>query len=653
MIRTWGYGIAGEDQTATGGNSFGVFQFYRHTLIAVVTGVRSEDAQLLSRVAVRAAYDAAKEIQEDETDAETLKFMLRTADAQVQRVQASYDLAAVGLGVTLLWIGADHYWFGQAGPAAAFHLRRGRGKRIGHHSGAQQLGLQGAEFSVKGPLKLRAEDVLLVASSGERKRFSLALLSNEDWGMPQRAVRRVLEEVQSEVPDETVLVAVAMNKSPEFIRPTVPPNISLMLQETLARQGRSEAQEAVFRELVEEVNPEWGKGDFEGVEERVERQQLTYKEKEEEEEEEEEPLSGWEQFLLGFLIIRDKLFNSFRTEQGSRSVGVAMSALAALFILLLAAGLLLEPDSFQTAESSEEVAAADESGSERSRQAKTAARAGGDRGGGGSTAPSQMSPMPGQKAKGAKGAAKTGDTAEVSPYRRLGGIVLLGGALAGALFWRRKRIEAAERERDLLRQQQLKSLLERAMVPTADLKIGQKLIGSDGGAALGTLVRSGAAREQLLLVMPPKKLALEEGDDPSLEGLTRPRTRVVKPNQVVDVRIVKNMGHKANKQGGRRVEWVERLELQIQLADPTAPVHRVAFLHEATPPGTLAHLEAMGLAHHWEGVVRAQVHAARTRTRQEQLLALKPLVDEGLVSKQELIVIKTGLSRRKSRYLRT
>jgi hypothetical protein len=674
MIRTWGYGIAGEDQSATGNNAFGVFQFYRHTLAMVVHGGSGADGALLAKIVVRAIHDAAKGVQEDDDEIEALQTMVQAAEDQSSAVREKYELSTNGVGVSLFWVSAEAMWFAQVGPAVAFHVRGKRGKRIGVLDDVQRLGRgAGVRPGLAGPAQLEANDVLVIASISAAEQVRLRSLVTEDWAMPQRAVRRVLEGVHGAAVNDTVLLAVAMNKSPEFIRPTVPPNMTLLLQELLARKGREDAREAVFREVVEEVKPEWRKANVVKHDTPVKRDRLEFKESEKDDDEEEEEISGWDQFVRGFIILRDKAFQAFRSEKGRRQMNMVSAVLASLFALLLMVGVFVDmeelaeqqnappqknSDAYEVAEGrlirqpapvaapKSAPRAAPKPTPRAAPKPGTGGRGGAGLGlGAGSPAkPSKKTGKPGKKEEAV-------EAVEVSPWRRLGGLVLLGGAAVAGMLWRRKQIEDAQRERDRLGEQQLRSLLERAIVGQGGSEVGQKLVGTDGHAAIATLVTAGATRDLILLVNAPKKLRQQDPSE-DLSQLSRPSTRVVSPASIIDVCLVQNRGHKSNKQGGRRVEWIERVELQLRLADPGAPDHRVSFLHDATPPGTLAHFEAIAEAHHWEGVIMAQMHSSRRQSTGERLAALRPLVKRGLVSSQEVALVKAGLSRRRSGYLK-
>ncbi|MFT4625196.1 MAG: hypothetical protein ACI8PZ_003862 [Myxococcota bacterium] len=647
MIRTWGYGVAGEDQSAGGDNCFAVFQFYRHTLALVVHGGDGDDDGLLARVVVRVVHDAAKEVREDDDAKDALRGMLTAADQQVAALRKKHGLQHSGLAASIFWIGAGQMWFAQTGPTAAYHLRGAKGRRIGDRLGQQLLGGgSGLPVEVAGPARLQPNDVLVLGSLAVADALTASLLAAEDWSMPQRAVRRTLEGLNGATPDNSAIVAVAMNKSPEFIRPTIPPNLTLLLQEMLARHGRDDARAAVFREMVEEVKPEWGKGTFIKEEAVVEREKLVFKEKETEAEEEEDPMSAWEEFLLGFTILRDRVLNAFRTEKGRRQFNVVSAGLAAVFLILLGAGLFLDIDALQESMTAPPPEA---SPSEfEVREGELTRRADQPRP---DPAPSAGEATALGTGPGIKGPADGKEPVRgVSPWRRLFGFLLLGGAAAGALWWRRKRIEDAQAERQRVREEQLRALIERAMVGQGDVAIGQKLLASDGQAGLATLELPGGGRDRLLLVTAPKTLVVEEGDE-DLAELTRPGTRVLHPTEIIECTIVQNMGHKENTQGGGRTEWVERLELQLRTADASNAEYRVSLLHMATPPGTLAHFEALAVAHHWEGVVHALRQSYSPKSPRAQLARIRPLIDEGLVSREEFEFIRHSLGRRRSGYL--
>ncbi|MBT3219276.1 MAG: hypothetical protein HN348_09310 [Proteobacteria bacterium] len=168
--------------------------------------------------------------------------------------------------------------------------------------------------------------------------------------------------------------------------------------------------------------------------------------------------------------------------------------------------------------------------------------------------------------------------------------------------------------------------------------IDQLIVGVDGLTGIGHK----ADQRQLLFfrAQHTKEDAGLEKEDAGLEI----QIRLIDCHDLIDTERVIDRSVKTNKTGGKRINKVHRIELLFRVADPTDPLHQVAFLNKTTTEGSEECLQAMQEMRFWEGLVKAYAHqVSREPDLTVRLAELHQLQRQGVIDENEFDLQKAQL----------
>ena len=109
MIRTWGHATSEQFADEPQRSSYGVFQFFEHTLVVLVRADASADRQqahVLTQLVVRLIYDQFQG-RKGEPDAAVITKVLSLPHDKVVGLRSRLNLTAVGMEVTVTSFGSE------------------------------------------------------------------------------------------------------------------------------------------------------------------------------------------------------------------------------------------------------------------------------------------------------------------------------------------------------------------------------------------------------------------------------------------------------------------------------------------------------------------------------------------------------------------
>ena len=351
MIRTWGLAVSDTPLDAPSRCGHGVFQFFEHTLVVTVNvseNVERTTAKTLAQLVVRLVYNAFKSF-EGHPDVATLTKVIEHTHHKLVRLRGELGLPQAEMAVTLVTFGPSTMSCVIVGGQSMYLVRGAELERISDASrGGQLVGGGGPPaFRNISDVPLEPRDVVVLFGEDHLAPIVERHLTRADWSLPQQATRRILTVIEEEIGHETMMVSVLMDKSPEFIRPSIPPTIASLLESLRISVSRAPGE----RETFEDVSPQWGTGTFLDHEQQVyeDLEELTLEEKEPEPEPED--MSFLAQLARGALDLWEHLQQRFGasaeaegSEDESKKSSLVLVYTVLVLVLIVLGGLVVMGD---------------------------------------------------------------------------------------------------------------------------------------------------------------------------------------------------------------------------------------------------------------------------------------------------------------------
>ena len=641
MIRTWGHATSENFTEESQRSAYGVFQFFEHTLVVLARADKTaerEHAQALTQLVVRLIYDQFKEYKGEPGPSVLTQAISQTHDKLVG-LRNRLNLPPVGVEVTVAAIGAQTMVRVGVGGHAIYQLRRGEVKRLGDHEGQGSLLAQDGQLSVRAHpvVALEKGDVMVMLGEHQVPPIIERHVKAADWELPQQATRRLLAVLEEHGANETLMVCVLMDKSPEFIRPTTPASIQDLVQK-LHPQARMAKRD---REKFEDVKPQWGTGTFFEVEEAApERERLSYREIEQEKEEEKADETFWGRMSEGLLFLRDHIIEAFgmgkkqrkKAQMASYALVLVFSVLAIVYGLYAGMGTVSQGEEggaegrgTATSANLSDRAPALGARSDRRLEANpegSASRGGAPRGG-------FMPALP----SGSDGGSSSGSSSG-TPQETFSRLLVVGGALTllvlGVLVWKRREAEKNEAAARKAKLAVRGAAIDGTLRDAGGGRVFDLLRGADykSGLALVELNDEGGGWKIVVA-------SIEKAESGQFAGLSRVVAHSVRAEELQAGRV--HIDHKGTHsgKGGARGSYVSAVALELRTTMNQMPSTFIPILSAEEPSDADEQVRALTKAYRWEGILMA-LRARRARLTPPQRIArLCAVRDEGLLSSQE------------------
>ncbi|MBT3219275.1 MAG: hypothetical protein HN348_09305 [Proteobacteria bacterium] len=649
MIRCWGFGRVGNNETALPKNAFGVFQFFKFSVVVTAEGLGDPtEGGVAAAVAVRSVHDFFKKRQDGEPNS-LVGEALVAANEAVFEVKNEIGIPEAFCTLCVAVFGATDLYFAQYGPADGILIQGGQSREVAQNQQAQFIGI---DETIQSPpvdhIPLAKNDTFVIGVGTPHELFQKPELQNLDWSMPQRSASCCIEicrDVNGD--DHGVVVAVAMVSCPEFIAPTPPPDIQRFKNVILQKRGH--ATEARRRRIaIDEVKPEWGQGHFIEEDELVEREQLTYQEGEKKEQEEIEIKT-----LREYLLEKWKaVLNLFETPEGRRQAAMIAGGLAATLVLLLLGGLVFgfgenppesdvadeRPKKYQVshdglfvppskiAQTKPSAATPQQTRKQQPVQPKQNKQTNQPKQNRQTNRPNQFKPPTNLPAE--------SEPMQSASLTRVGialGLMLLIGLGSGVVIQRKN--SAEQRAADEALRGKRKARL-RQVLSVANLLLDDAWVSGHGDTGFAYLPQGTGL---MLATQPPaKKTAKKKKLNLEKVNFAPPTTRIVKPSDINGVTVSEHFENVFTNQGGRTyAAKVASITLELTMNDFSCLSHTIEFLDEPVVAHSEEHRQAQIKARLWKARIVALMRKAQSGDTNTRLGKVFELVKLGIVTTEE------------------